>query len=320
MTTQNINMARAGIAGVALALACQISLAGPLGDRFFGHRPMPQQEDMQVDDDVASDMASLPAGVRIVRDVAYGNDAAQRFDIYAPDKAHGVPVIFMVHGGGWRTGDKAISNVVKNKVARWVPKGFIVISANYRMLPGAAPLEQARDVGKALAAAQEGAATWGGDRSKFILMGHSSGAHLVALLAASPRNFTTPGTSPWLGSVLLDTAALDVVDIMQRQHFGLYDAAFGNNPEYWKSVSPIHVLSSAGTPILAVCSTRRADSCSQAMHFAAKASSLGTRVPVLKQPLSHKDVNQQLGEEGSYTDEVEAFMRTLDVKVAKKLR
>lgn len=45
------------------------------------------------------------------------------------------PVIFMVHGGARRTGDKAISRVVQEKVARWVPKGFVFISVNYRLYP-----------------------------------------------------------------------------------------------------------------------------------------------------------------------------------------
>ncbi|MBU6249022.1 MAG: alpha/beta hydrolase, partial [Xanthomonadaceae bacterium] len=59
--------------------------------------------------------AELPAGTRVVRDVAYGPDALQRLDVYAPAGAHDAPVILMVHGGGWRRGDKAMSNVVANK-------------------------------------------------------------------------------------------------------------------------------------------------------------------------------------------------------------
>ena len=67
----------------------------------------------------------------------------------------------MVHGGAWRMGDKAASNVVENKVARWVPRGVLFISANYRLLPEADALAQANDVARALARAQEVAARLG---------------------------------------------------------------------------------------------------------------------------------------------------------------
>src|SRR5262249_45272449 len=126
-------------------------------------------------------------GVERIPNVEYGKDPAQRFDVYVPKemKNSGAPVIFMVHGGGWRRGDKRMPNVVANKVAHWVPRGVIVISTNYRMLPGADPYVQAEDVKLALWTAQEKAASWGGDRSKFIVMGHSAGAHLVALVATA---------------------------------------------------------------------------------------------------------------------------------------
>jgi acetyl esterase/lipase len=54
----------------------------------------------------------------------------------------------------------------------------VVVSTNYRMLPLADPLEQARDVGRALAAVQARAAGWGADGRQIVLMGHSSGGHL----------------------------------------------------------------------------------------------------------------------------------------------
>ncbi|MHB1059363.1 MAG: hypothetical protein ACYC0F_15925 [Rhodanobacter sp.] len=43
---------------------------------------------------------SLPPGARVIRDVPYGSDPRQRFDVYVPPHAARAPVIFMVHGGG----------------------------------------------------------------------------------------------------------------------------------------------------------------------------------------------------------------------------
>jgi len=304
---------RTFLALLLLASAADATTAGPLRDRIAERRAAQQEEqDDEVDEERAG--AKLPAGVQVVRDVAYGRDNAQRFDVYLPNNAQGVqnaPVIFMVHGGGWNRGDKAMRSVVENKVRHWVPQGFIVISTNYRMLPDAAPLEQAEDVARAIGVAQRNAPSWGGDPSRFILMGHSAGAHLIALLSAAPERAQRLGAMPWRGSVLLDGASLDVVQVMENRHFPLFDRAFGSDPAYWLRVSPYHHLTRGATPMLAVCSAERKTSCTQAHQFADKAQSLGVRVQVSEQHLSHRDINMQLGTAGSYTDAVDAFIASL---------
>ncbi|HKH90328.1 MAG TPA: alpha/beta hydrolase, partial [Gemmatimonadaceae bacterium] len=130
----------------------------------------------------AAEGRAVPPEVAVVRDVAYGADPKQRFDVYTPKGARNAPVVVMVHGGAWRIGDKRSRGVVGKKVARWSRDGIVVISVNYRMLPGTDPVEQARDVARALAVAQQRMSEWGGDAGKVVLMGHSAGAHLVALL------------------------------------------------------------------------------------------------------------------------------------------
>ncbi|HTH94772.1 MAG TPA: alpha/beta hydrolase [Rhodocyclaceae bacterium] len=254
--------------------------------------------------------------------IAYGNDPAQNFDAYVIDKTplHDAPVIFMVHGGGWRRGDKASSGVVDNKLARWGGTGFLFISTNYRMLPMADPYMQAEDVARALAAAQRNAAQWGADPKRFVLMGHSAGAHLVALLAASPGMLEKYGALPPLAVVSLDSATLDVVQSMSSRHFRLYDDAFGSDPTFWAKVSPWHALQAKPVPFLAVCSTRRADSCPQAQHFIDKITSLGGVGQVLGENLSHGEINQTLGEAGAYTDAVESFLKRSDPTLAERLQ
>lgn len=254
-----------------------------------------------------------------LRELPYGSDPRQRMDVYLPAKPVHAPVILMVHGGGWRWGDKEAGAVVDNKVARWVARGFVFISVNNRLLPQADPLEQARDVAQALAVAQAKAPSWAADPARFILMGHSAGAHLVALVNASPDLAPQAGAKSWLGTVALDSAAVDVSPIMQGKHFRLYDAAFGADPAFWRAVSPVQQLTPSAKPMLAVCSSRRSDSCAQADLFADKAGQLGVRADVLRQDLSHREINQSLGLPGAYTDAVEAFMGSLDPGVARLL-
>lgn len=312
--------AHLGIAG--LLLCCLAAQAGPLLDRIRAQRAQGDDAQQTLEDSYGDGAAKVPGKTRVLQDVAYGSDARQRMDVYLPAQAAqagGAPVIFMVHGGAWRIGDKRSGSVVDNKVARWVPKGFVFISVNNRLLPNADPLEQARDVASALAKAQQQAASWGADPRRFVLMGHSAGAHLVALLAASPTLAQEAGAAPWLGTVALDSAALDVAPIMQSRHYRLYDPAFGTDPAYWRAVSPLQLLQAGAKPMLAVCSSRRDDSCTQARGFVAKANGLGVRAQVLPQDLSHGDINKTLGLPGAYTDAVERFMASLDPALAALL-
>lgn len=249
---------------------------------------------------------------RVLREIAYGEQPRQRFDVYLPAQPRG-PVLFLVHGGAWRGGSKSEAAVVEHKVPHFTALGYVVVAADYRLLPEADPLEQARDVARALAAAQGLAASWGADRQQFVLMGHSAGAHLVSLLAARPALVSEAGCAPWLGTIALDSAAYDLVALMGQRHARLYDLAFGKNPATWRSLSPYHALDGAHEvrPLLAVCSLLRAQACPQAQAFAGRARALGIIADVLEQKLSHRDLNLLLGKPGSYTAEVDAFIARL---------
>jgi acetyl esterase/lipase len=249
----------------------------------------------------------------------YGPDPDQRYDLYRPAGTQRAPIILMVHGGGWSRGDKDVSRVVDNKLTHWLPKAIAFASTNYRMQPKSAPLEQARDVARALSHVQHHAADLGIDRDNVVLMGHSAGAHLIALLAARPELLTDAGARPPLGYVLLDSGALNVPEIMMRRHLPLYDRAFGNNPADWHNASPYQQLRQAPPPILAICAARRASSCSQAREFTAKANHLGGQAETRAVDKSHGEINYQLGEEGEYTARVDRFLSRLSPQFAERL-
>lgn len=265
----------------------------------------------ETQDNVPAGAISLPAGTLVERNIAYGPDPLQRLDVYRPPHTEHAPVIFMVHGGGWWRGDKGATGVVQNKVSFWIPKGYVFISVNYRLVPKVTPLGEADDVARALAFAQRHARSWGADPSRFVLMGHSAGAHLVSLLTAAPDIAKRQGAKPWLGTVSLDSAAYNVVEIMEQPHFGLYDRAFGTDRKLWRVASPTLRLQGPVVPMMLVCSSRRAVSCEQARAFASKAETLGGRVTVLPMDMRHGAINAELGVPGRYTDSVESFLRSL---------
>jgi len=185
------------------------------------------------------------------------------------------------------------------------------VSVDNRLLPEADPLEQAQDVAKALATAQEKVRSLGGDPRSFVLMGHSAGAHLVTLLSANPNMATHVCAQLWRGTVALDSAAYDVAGIMSSPLPRLYDRAFGNDPAFWRRASPSAQLLPAARPMLLVCSSTRRESCAQAEDFEARARTVGVHAAVLPMAKSHFAINEDLGKPGSYAAAVDRFAQRM---------
>jgi acetyl esterase/lipase len=287
----------AALSGAGVVEAAQLGLGarGQLRQRL---------QEKKAEEERPIDLQAIAPGARKQTD-AYGADPAQRLDVYIPPGARDAPILIMVHGGAWRIGDKANTGSVENKLQHWLTQGWIVVSVNYRMLPDAMAYEQAQDVAEAVRWAQGRAGSWGGDTGKIILMGHSAGAHLVALVSSRPGMVGRP----WAGTVVLDSAALQISATMAGRHPGFYDRAFGADPAYWAKTSPMDQWTPRAVPMMLVCSTQRPDDpCDDARRFQAKARAGGRDMPVLPQALTHADINRTLGAPGAYTDTVDAFI------------
>lgn len=288
-------------------LACVLTAALPLAAQTFRER---LQQARDASRQPAASPPALPAGARALRDVAYGDDPRQRYDVYLPAQPQRAPVILFVHGGGWANGNKDNPGVVENKAAYWLPKGYVLVSINYRMRPDTAPIDQARDVARALADVQKRAPSWNADPANVMLMGHSAGAHLAALVGASSTLWRDAGAARPRGVVSLDSGALDVPQTMKKPPLPrIYDAAFGRNPADWIAASPYHQLTRDAVPMLFVCSSRRQDACPQGRAMAEKAKTLGVAMEVLPEDLSHGEVNHLLGAPSAYTTSVDAFVQ-----------
>ncbi len=260
-------------------------------------------------------------------DVPYGPLERERLDVFrakGPAGSPPAPVIVMVHGGGWCVGDKAMASVTANKVARWTPKGLMLVSLNYPMVnDGYGAVAQAQAVAQALAFVQKQASAWGGDPNRVILMGHSAGAHLVSLVNADPDMIKSAGARMPLATVSIDAGAIDVVKQMPQVYPFLklrYEEAFGTLEPQWISASPFHRLSKGASPWLGICSTsRKDDPCGQARAYVEKSQGLGINARALPQAKSHAALNNELGQPGAYTDSVERFLAGTDHVVARLL-
>jgi acetyl esterase/lipase len=132
--------------------------------------------------------------VVVKKDISYGSDDMQKLDIYMPANNEKTPhdVVVFFYGGRWTTGDKAQYRFVGTSLAE---KGFVVVIPNYRKYPAVKFPVFVEDGAKAVAWAEDHIAAYGGNIHKINIAGHSSGAHIGALIAANPAYLNAYGKS-----------------------------------------------------------------------------------------------------------------------------
>jgi acetyl esterase/lipase len=253
--------------------------------------------------------AASAAAQTVARDVPYASaHARQVLDVYAPAGAAKRPVVFWIHGGGWQTGDK---RDVALKPAAFNDAGFVFVSANYRLLPGVDMRTIVRDVASALRWVHQHAAEHGGDPARVLVMGHSAGAQLAALLCTDDRYLKAEGLSLAMikGCVPVDADTFDIPAIIEvaetrwRVH-GLPKAAFGHrekfggDPALHRDFSAVtHVARDKGIPpFLILHVAEHPDTTAQARRFAAVLKDAAVPVTVFgARETTHTRLNDDLG-------------------------
>ncbi len=136
-------------------------------------------------------LAEAPAP-NVKRDIPYVTPADERqtLDVYSPPNAKNLPVVFWIHGGGWQAGDK---KDVQIKPQVFTEKGFVFVSTNYRLLPSVDMGTINRDVAKSIRWVHDHIAEYGGDPKRLLVMGHSAGAELAALICTDDRYLKAEG-------------------------------------------------------------------------------------------------------------------------------
>jgi acetyl esterase/lipase len=207
-----------------------------------------------------SALASAAQSLQITRDIPYAQaHERQVLDVYAPEKAKTLPVVFWIHGGGWTAGSK---NEVDLKPQAFGDKGLVFVSTNYRFLPEVDMGTIVRDVATSVRWVHDNIARHGGDPTRIFLMGWSAGAQLAALICTDDRYLKAEGLSLGMikGCVAVDGDTYDVPLIVatgaaQRKargqpepKFGHYEK-FGADPAKNRDLSAVtHVARNKGIP------------------------------------------------------------------------
>ena len=132
--------------------------------------------------------------VRRVDGAAYGADPRQKLDVYVPNRAPGpLPVVVFFYGGGWSSGEKGGYAFAGRSMAA---EGFVTVVPDYRLVPQVRFPAFVQDGAAAVAWARAHAAEYGGDPDRIVLMGHSAGAYIAAMLAMDPQWLAAAAAPP----------------------------------------------------------------------------------------------------------------------------
>ena len=130
---------------------------------------------------------------RLMADVAYAPGPRHSLDIYVPPAANGAPVVVFFYGGNWQEGDKAIYRFVGAALAG---HGIVTVIPDYRLYPEVRFPDFVEDGALAVRWVHDHIAALGGDPSRIVLMGHSAGAQIAAMLTYDRQFLAATGLEP----------------------------------------------------------------------------------------------------------------------------
>lgn len=187
--------------------------------------------------------SEVSADVETHKDISYLSGTNQEtskhmLDVYAPKEKRAVPVMFFIHGGAWKSGDRTLYPPLGLRYAR---AGILTVIPSYRLAPRFPHPAQIDDVAAAFAWTVEHAAEFGGDTNRIFVAGHSAGGHLAALLALDASRLAPFHLSPQSIKGVMAWSGVYNLNVTE----GL-ESIFGSDAEIRRQASPLHHVKSGG--------------------------------------------------------------------------
>jgi acetyl esterase/lipase len=219
-------------------------------------------------------------------DMSYGDIDTQHLRYWGPKSptttTSKAPLILYVHGGSWRVGTY-LDSIGSAKVPHLTSQGYAFATVNYSLVPTVTVEEQVQEIANALVYLVQNA-NYGildFDPDRVILMGHSSGAHVVTLLGTDIRYLQNSGIliRTIRGIIALDgsnyNALAEITDspgpIAQNLIAGL-----GTDPERLRALSPTYHTRAPNAAAFLLLHVQRRGDIRQAVEFVAALDAAGT--------------------------------------------
>ncbi len=175
-----------------------------------------------------------------------------KLDIYLPEHINEkTEVVVFIHGGKWRLGSKNVYRFLGKKLAK---HNVVTVIINYRLSPDAKDYSvMAMDCAHAVKWVYNHIEEYHGDKNRIFLYGHSSGAHLAALITLNHRFLDSTGVRvPIKGCVLFDPFGLNIdtyLEHPQKKDKWMYDI-FTKDSKIWKDATPVNFIKGDTTKYL----------------------------------------------------------------------
>jgi len=133
-------------------------------------------------DSYASESRAVRSGTNCRLDVPYGSHPREKLDIFPASTYGKSPILIFIHGGYWKAFGKDDFSFVAMGFA---PAGIAVVIIDYALIPDVRMDELVNQCRRAVSWTWKNAGTFGADRNRLFLAGHSAGGHLVGMLLAT---------------------------------------------------------------------------------------------------------------------------------------
>jgi len=197
----------------------------------------------------------LTGRVTIENDVVFGTGGGRdlKCDIYhPPNEATNRPGLLLIHGGGWRSGDRSQLRYYGIQLARY---GFLGVACEYRLTGESLWPSQIHDVKAALRWMRANAGKLGINAEKICVTGNSAGAHLALMLGCETSEFEGEGGNPDVSSKCSAITAVYPPTNLNRGGSGeRYSFLFGKEAgaDVAEKASPIHYADRPFPPTLLI--------------------------------------------------------------------
>jgi arylformamidase len=243
------------------------------------------------------------------------NPILTSIDVYLPRMGSNSPVIMYIHGGSWSEGDKA---ELHYKAGYFTEKGYVFVSINYRLSPVVKHPVHVQDVANAITWFFNNAKHYSSDSKRIYLMGHSSGAHLVALLSVDDSFLTKAGGSIDMikGVILIDGIGYDLPLLMDNttgKTKEVYANAIGDSRREWEDASPINFIREDVRipPMLIMYAGDRPTSAIEAKKISERLMSVKSPCRIYGYPKkTHVTLNREIGKaDDKSTEDIMRFLQ-----------
>ncbi|HYR88756.1 MAG TPA: alpha/beta hydrolase [Terriglobia bacterium] len=194
-----------------------------------------------------SHQVSVVKNVDYVANLDYP-DGKDRLDLYIPLGVRNAPVIFSIHGGALSQGDRTEEVFVGQ---RFAAAGYLTVVTSYRLSPPVSHPAHIQDVAAAFAWVKRNIRQHGGDPDRIILIGHSAGAYLAALLVTDSRYLAAHKLSPHDIKGIVPVSGFYWVEKPGVAPDRPKDV-WGTDTKVWMDASPAHHLRADLPPVLLI--------------------------------------------------------------------